>query len=293
MTKYNETIDIKFDKIEEIWSTIFAYFHSDKLDECLSYFTFNFESLLQENPIKTMKFAIDIHLKKKDYVNALKTLSDFEQMPYISIEVEELLPELKNYIFQSMSEKEKVVSDEDLLNILKDGSKSTEMLMSALLKIQKRDLSVFKEALKNLIKKDEIDDDIKTIILLLLVDNKLDEEVTIIKNNVIYNVVPSLLDPIINKQEIERKVYQNSSIKDISIINTMVDLIANYALKRYPLEVFDDENEKEILAAFYILALEMFAQKYDNSVLTFFGSGINFDAILLLKDNIKSEIMRF
>ena len=90
---------------ENIWLVVDSYVQINQIDNAIRTIENNRDVLLKDDPKKTMFLNIDLLILNNDFVRALKTLSIFEELPYISIEIEELLPELKDYIYKSMNKK--------------------------------------------------------------------------------------------------------------------------------------------------------------------------------------------
>ena len=90
---------------ENIWLVIDSYVQINQIDNAIRTIENNRDILLKDDPKKTMFLNIDLLILNNDFVRALKTLSIFEELPYISIEIEELLPELKDYIYKSINKK--------------------------------------------------------------------------------------------------------------------------------------------------------------------------------------------
>lgn len=271
---------------DEIWLVVDSYVQMNQIDNAVRTIENNREILLKDDPKKTMFINIDLLVNNKDYVRALITLNFYEELPYISIEVEELLSALKKYIYKSMNKKINKKSDDDIIKDL-NTSNNLELLMKSLIEIQQRDINVFLETLKDILKKENYDETIKTFALLLLSEKRVMEEVTYVKGDITYNIVPYELDPLPSAKEIEQKVFRYVSDKDVSVLNSMTSLISNYALKVYPDDVFVD-GEEELIMAFYLLAYKMYGKDLKLVEDLIKSKNLNLETIKALAQNIEN-----
>ena len=167
---------------ENIWLVVDSYVQINQIDNAIRTIENNRDILLKDDPKKTMFLNIDLLILNNDFVRALKTLALFEELPYISIEIEELLPELKDYIYKSMNKKSSSITNADIIKSLNNYD-NQEMLLRSLYEIEKRDYKPFFNDLKNILISENVNDNIKTLILILLSEKKWNEELKIKKNN--------------------------------------------------------------------------------------------------------------
>ena len=248
---------------ENIWLVIDSYVQINQIDNAIRTIENNRDILLKDDPKKTMFLNIDLLILNNDFVRALKTLSVFEELPYISIEIEELLPELKDYIYKSMNKKSSSITNTDIIKSLNNYD-NQEMLLRSLYEIEKRDYKPFFNDLKSILISENVNDNIKTLILILLSEKKCKEEVKIKKNNFEGNVIPSQIKPIITTKEIERLINNLIDEKDITIIKCMQDMLTSSFLSIYPKSLSKTDEEKYVYAH-YLLALELFDKDKTNA----------------------------
>ncbi|MCH5180412.1 MAG: hypothetical protein J1F32_04320 [Erysipelotrichales bacterium] len=282
--KVVEELELSTDP-QNIWLVVDSYIQMNQIDNAIRTIENNRDILLKDDPKKLMFLNIDLHLLNNDFVRALTTFSYFEELPYISIEVEELLPTLKQYIYKKMNDKSSKMSEEEIIKNIKNYD-NKDLFLKSVYEVQKRDIKPFLLHLKNALVAEKIDDIIKSLILILLVEKRVDDEIKVLKNDKEYFVIPHYLDPIITMDEIEKIVYGNINDKDVSILNLMTQLIADYALRIYPDNVFED-GEEEYVLAFYYLANEMFQKdtKFIDTLLE--QKQINKETIIAIKESIK------
>lgn len=248
---------------ENIWLVVDSYVQINQIDNAIRTIENNRDILLKDDPKKTMFLNIDLLILNNDFVRALKTLSIFEELPYISIEIEELLPELKDYIYKSMNKKSSSITNADIIKSLNNYD-NQEMLLRSLYEIEKRDYKPFFNELRNILVSENINDNIKTLILILLSEKKCNEKVKIIKKNFEGDVIPSQIKPIITTKEIEILINNLIDEKDITIIKCVQDMLTSYFLSIYPKSLSKNDEEKYVYAH-YLLALELFDKDKTNA----------------------------
>ena len=248
---------------ENIWLVVDSYVQINQIDNAIRTIENNRDILLKDDPKKTMFLNIDLLILNNDFVRALKTLALFEELPYISIEIEELLPELKDYIYKSMNKKSSSITNADIIKSLNNYD-NQEMLLRSLYEIEKRDYKPFFNDLKNILVSENVNDNIKTLILILLSEKKCNEEIEIKKNNFEGNVIPSHIKPIITTKEIEVLINNLIDEKDITVLKCLQVMLTSYFLSIYPKSLSNSEEEKYVYA-YYLLVLELFDKDKANA----------------------------
>lgn len=242
---------------DEIWLLIDCYLELNDSENAIRTLENNRSILFNDNPIKTMSINIDLFLDTYDFVHALKALDYYENLPYVSMEVEERLSELKDLIYSKMEKKEEKCESDDLLKHLDSYKENKEKFLRSLLLIEKdKNFDLFVPRLKEILVDEAIDDLTKTFILILFVEKKYMETVKMVKGNVVYEVIPYTIDPIPSYEEIDTILNENLEEKDVTILKTLNRLVAYYAILIYPNDLKFDE-EIETLYALYAIASEM------------------------------------
>ena len=272
---------------ENIWLVVDSYVQINQIDNAIRTIENNRYILLKDDPKKTMFLNIDLLILNNDFVRALKTLALFEELPYISIEIEELLPELKDYIYKSMNKKSSSITNADIIKSLNNYD-NQEMLLRSLYEIEKRDYKPFFNDLKNILISENVNDNIKTLILILLSEKKCNEEVKIKKNNFEESIIPSQIKPIITTKEIEILINNLIDEKDITIIKCLQDMLTSYFLSIYPKSLSNNEKEKYVYAH-YLLALELFDKNKANAFNLIKKHNFDVDEIKKIKEILNNK----
>lgn len=272
---------------ENIWLVVDSYVQINQIDNAIRTIENNRDILLKDDPKKTMFLNIDLLILNNDFVRALKTLTLFEELPYISIEIEELLPELKDYIYKSMNKKSSSITNADIIKSLNNYD-NQEMLLRSLYEIEKRDYKPFFNDLKNILISENVNDNIKTLILILLSEKKCNEEVKIKKNNFEESIIPSQIKPIITTKEIETLINNLIDEKDITIIKCLQDMLTSYFLSIYPKSLSNNEKEKYVYAH-YLLALELFDKNKANAFNLIKKHNFDVDEIKKIKEILNNK----
>ena len=241
---------------DDIWLVVDSYVQLKQIENASKNVENNLSILLENDPKKTMLISIDLYLMQEDYASALRMYDYFEKLPYISMEIEELLPTLKDYIFNKMGKRSKVLSDEEIISNLTN-PQNEELVIRMLYEIQKRDLNKFFLSLKGILINENVSEEIRTLALILLVEKKETRKVKIIKNGKEYQVIPNDLKPIATKEEIMQKINSFIKEKDVSVLLAMQEFMASYAFNIYPECLFCD-NEQVLLMAVYYFTLDVF-----------------------------------
>ena len=272
---------------ENIWLVVDSYVQINQIDNAIRTIENNRDILLKDDPKKTMFLNIDLLILNNDFVRALKTLALFEELPYISIEIEELLPELKDYIYKSMNKKSSSITDADIIKSINNYD-NQEMLLRSLYEIEKRDYKPFFNDLKNILISENVNDNIKTLILILLSEKKCNEEVKIKKNNFEESIIPSQIKPIITAKEIEILINNLIDEKDITIIKCLQDMLTSYFLSIYPKSLSNNEKERYVYAH-YLLALELFDKNKANAFNLIKKHNFDVDEIKKIKEILNNK----
>ena len=222
------------------------------------------DELYKVNPLKTMKSIFELRFILKEFEEAYDDLEHFENLPYVSQEVEEYLHALPKLIRteernSSLSDK---YSEEEIIEKLSEKSDDYEII-STLNIIGPWRAKDYVRSLVNLVtgQKSSL---VRTYALMYLIAAKYDKEITLIKNGKTFNIVPARIDPPFTGKEFEDfREKLDESINDPSVSNVAKKLLNDYIFELFP-ETLPLEKEGPVyLLAFSSLAHEYLSSEFD------------------------------
>ena len=222
------------------------------------------DELYKVNPLKTMKSIFELRFILKEFEEAYDDLEHFENLPYVSQEVEEYLHALPKLIRteernSSLSDK---YSEEEIIEKLSEKSDDYEII-STLNIIGPWRAKDYVRSLVNLVtgQKSSL---VRTYALMYLIAAKYDKEITLIKNGKTFNIVPARIDPPFTGKEFEDfREKLDESVNDPSVSNVAKKLLNDYIFELFP-ETLPLEKEGPVyLLAFSSLAHEYLSSEFD------------------------------
>ena len=222
------------------------------------------DELYKVNPLKTMKSIFELRFILKEFEEAYDDLEHFENLPYVSQEVEEYLHALPKLIRteernSSLSDK---YSEEEIIEKLSEKSDDYEII-STLNIIGPWRAKDYVRSLVALVtgQKSSL---VRTYALMYLIAAKYDKEIALIKNGKTFNIVPARIDPPFTGKEFEDfREKLDESINDPSVSNVAKKLLNDYIFELFP-ETLPLEKEGPVyLLAFSSLAHEYLSSEFD------------------------------
>ena len=202
------------------------------------------DELLKEDPVSFISFHVDFYALKDDINKTLEVVNYYKNAPYISMEVEDMLNELKNKLERyrdSQNKGQKTKSNDELEKEL--FSNNENAIASSLTYLSNQNIRMYIPLLKKFLISSNVVYKYKTLVLFMLVEQKIDEEIDVDKDGLIYTITPSLLELPFDtyeyqlcKEEIE-KTSDDNSIKNIA-----VELLNTVQIKEYPSSFVDMDN---------------------------------------------------
>lgn len=214
------------------------------------------EIIYKNNPLKCMELHFALLLHEGKYSEAFDALKRYENYPYVSQEVEEYLHSVAKKITKAQENEIKKTcqyEEEEIIHAILEESDASKII-NYLYYLKKIEIAPYLEAIKHLLKRVEVRDDVKTFALLLLIAKNVNQNVTLVKKKQTYELNPSQLEPpYIGKKY--QKVINNviKLAKDPSLENVAINLFNQYLMNIYPLNPYQEKSDKVALA-FYILA---------------------------------------
>lgn len=219
--------------------------------------------------IETKKFElIKIHLNllysHHLYDQVRTTLDYYDSLPYISYEVEEYIKEqykILNNREKNGSNKFHNLSIDEIKNLLLNPTSIDEMLY-IFNAIRTMNVRLFLDEIQTFLLSN-FDEGVKTICLMILIEQKVMEEISLFKNDVVYNIVPYELDIPLNDVSSEKIIKSlETDIKDPSVTNVAIQLFVYYVMDVFPNEINEDEINL-LVASFTIIAYQHLKSDYD------------------------------
>lgn len=222
----------------------------------------NSEILEKNYPKKLIKIHFELLLKNRYFDEAKIALKHYENLPYISQGVEEILRQVPADIEELNSlDKTKMFSIDDIETILLKSSDNSE-IGEVVFSLKNYNFNLYKDYLKDFIKRSDVHPNFRTYGLLIFVENNFDENVEFLKDDKLIKVNPKKLPKPFEDKAYDllcEKIYYKT-VKDISIQETALHLLNCYIIDTYPNQLI--ENDVDIFSdAFVALANDYFGNQ--------------------------------
>ena len=213
------------------------------------FFVENNQDLLKKNPITFIGLHVSFYANQEDAVKALQVVEHYKSAPYISMEVEEFLNELKEKLLH-LTEPTKQYNDDDIKKFL--FSKNENAIVSALHILSKKNIRSYLPLIKEFLLSNA-KYKYKTLALFILIEQKVDEDITFDKDGLEYTINPSSnylpfdqFDYLDTKAEIEKRN------ENTEVIENAIEILNTVQIKNFPDTVLDID-EIELMADIFIL----------------------------------------
>ena len=252
-----------------------------KVDQALDEIEKNQSIIETKYLLKLMKMHFELLLSKKLFDEARIELRHYENLPYVSQEVEEFLREIKDRIEEEAHPKshQKFELDEifDILEKETEMSKVSQVLFS----LKNYNLNIYIDSLKIFLKRSDVHPNFRTYALMLLIDEKFDQVVEFLSRNGLVKINPSKITPPFMSKEFNEscRLITEKCNHDISMIETALHLFNCYIIDTYPEDIYSVGLEK--LSSAFIRIAESYLNKLLSS---------NDEEIIKLADKIKEII---
>ena len=228
-----------------------AYLSLGKGKEAMAYFLPLRSAFWEWNPRLCLKANFELRFLLNQFDEAYEDFEYFNNLPYVSQEVEEQLRALPHRIrvTEMSSRPDKPIEEEEGLRILTEESRP-EVLLAFLNRLRDADLTPYLEALHGLLTK-PVNDDVKNFALILLSVKKDENEITLKKHGKSYRIIPAKTPIPFATTGYKLLRAELMASKEPSLTEIAGDLLDQYAMTIYP-EDFDYPlaPKKEALAFF-------------------------------------------
>lgn len=252
-----------------------------KVDQALDEIEKNQSIIETKYLLKLMKMHFELLLSRKLFDEARIELRHYENLPYVSQEVEEFLREIKDRIEEEAHPKshQKFELDEiyDILEKETEMSKISQVLFS----LKNYNLNIYIDSLKIFLKRSDVHPNFRTYALMLLIDEKFDGVVDFLSRNGQVKINPSKITPPFMSKEFNEtcRLITEKCNHDISMIETALHLFNCYIIDTYPEDIYAPGLEK--LSSAFIRIAESYLNKLLSS---------SDEEIIKLVDKIKEII---
>ena len=152
--------------------------------------------------------SIESLINKQDFENAKKIIDDELKMPYVPMDIENKLHE-----FRKLCLNDKSLNLNFNLNLLEEYLNGTkEQALIAINQLSKLNIRNYLDIIITFLNENE-DDDLKGILIDIMIEQHINESITINKDDLIYEFIPSALD-----RPFESPCFQ----KSLSILNELL-----------------------------------------------------------------------
>ena len=265
--EYDLVLDLTKDSTDpkELLMRISCLVIKGKIDEELDEIEKN-QSLIEKlYQLRLMKVHFELLLSKKLFDEARLALKHYENLPYVSQEVEEFMREMKERIEDEAHPKtHQNFNLDDIYDVLEketDSAKISQVLFS----LKNYNLNIYIDSLKIFMKREDVNPNFRTYALILLIDEKYDEEVAFLSRKGILVVNPTKITPPFMSKSFNEtcKLITEKCNHDVSMIETALHLFNCYIIDTYPEDIYKVGEEK--LSSAFIRIAESYLNKLHSS----------------------------
>lgn len=223
-----------------------------------------YQSILEtSHPFQLMKMHFELLLSEKLYDEARIKLRHYENLPYISQEVEEFLRDMKVRIEDEAHQKKgsNLIPLDEVFETLETGTSQTDIAQTVF-QLKNYNINLLIDSLRIFLKRSDVHPNFRTYVLIYLVDQKYDSEIEILVRGKMMVVNPSKIVPPFMHEDFNEVCRQITlfSDGDTSITETALHLFNCYILDTYPLDIYED-GIIELAQAFVYIAMGYLQQK--------------------------------
>ena len=250
---------------KELLMRISALVIQGKIDAALDEIEANQSLIEKVYQLRLMKTHFELLLSKKLFDEARLALKHYENLPYVSQEVEEFMREMKDRIEEEAHPKshQSFELDEifDVLEKETDQAKISQVLFS----LKNYNLNIYIDSLKIFLTRNDVHPNFRTYALIVLVDAKFDEEVEFLSRSGIVKVNPAKIAPpfMSEKFNLVCRLITAKANHDVSMIETALHLFNCYVIDTYPENIYEDDAD--LIASAFIRIAEAYLNKFHSS----------------------------
>lgn len=222
------------------------------------------------HPFQLMKMHFELLLSEKLYDEARIKLRHYENLPYISQEVEEFLREMKTRIEDEAHQKKgsNLIPLDEVFETLETGTTPSEIAQT-IFQLKNYNINLLIDSIRVFLKRRDVHPNFRTYVLIYLVDQKYDSEISLVVQDKMVVVNPAKITPPFMHEDFNEVCRQITvfSDGDTSVTETALHLFNCYILDTYPEDIYQD-GIIELAQAFVYIAMGYLQQKptFDSSL---------------------------
>lgn len=215
-------------------------------------------------PNKVMRLHFELLFKNRMFDEAKIALKHYQDLPYISQEVEEFLHEVPNEIESLSKAKNKGLPVEELCDRLEKETDG-DLLLEALAYIKVYNINSIIDSIKVFLLRKEVRQDLRAFALFALMEQDYSKKLPYLSIDGMVEVVPSdLKTPFENKSFLDiAKLIDEKSLHNVTLKETASNLFASYVIDTYPSDIYSD-GVNAIADAFISIAKDYIQEPSDN-----------------------------
>lgn len=221
-------------------------------------------------PFQLMKMHFELLLSEKLFDEARIKLRHYENLPYISQEVEEFLRETKTRIEDEAHQKKgsNLIPLDEVFETLETGTTPSEIAQT-IFQLKNYNINLLIDSIRVFLKRRDVHPNFRTYVLIYLVDQKYDSEISLVVQDKMVVVNPAKITPPFMHEDFNEVCRQITMFSDgdTSITETALHLFNCYILDTYPIDIYQD-GIIELAQAFVYIAMGYLQQKptFDSSL---------------------------
>ena len=224
---------------EKRFSQMNTIISSGNEDE-LKFFIDNNQDLLKVDPILFISNHVMFYALKEQPSNVLSVIEHYKNAPYISMEVEDFLNELKEKMLKAYETKEKKFDESKLRPYLL--SKTEGKIIRALNYLSTVNIRMHLDLVREFLLKEDISYKYKTLALFMLVEQKVDSVFEIYKDDGKFSINPiNLKLPFDNDLYIDAKNYLKK-VCPPSYYDETLEIFNSIHIRTYPDSILEEYN---------------------------------------------------
>ncbi len=266
--EYQLVLDLTKDSTDprELLMRISCLIITGKTDAALDEIEKNQSIIEKKYQKRLMKIHFELLFSKGLFDEARIALKHYEDLPYVSQEVEELMREMKDRIEEESHPKSShTFNIDDIFDVLEKETDSAK-ISQVLFNLKNYNLNIYIDSLKIFMKREDVNPNFRTYALILLIDEKYDEEVGFLSRKELISVIPTKLTPPFMSNSFNEtcRLITDKCNHDVSMIETALHLFNCYIIDTYPEDIYS--IGEDMLSSAFIRIAESYLNKVHSSL---------------------------